>query len=370
MVQPAVQILKIATIALLSILLIIAGSKLFEKSIDANRPDNIGQSYTITIDENQTIDDVAAELEQADLIQSKTYFKARLRVSNEAILPGTYRLEIGMPVSEIVSAVTGTTTTARTTDSQDITITVIEGWRTEQIAEELETLGLNGGADAFMDAVRSFPTESYDFLADRPDAESLEGYLFPDTYTFQADTPPDDIVLMMLENFNNKVTQELRDRAVELGMPLNEVLIFASLVEREAQVGEERPIIAGIYTKRFAEGWRLEADPTVQYVVGDWGDWWPELSGEDLYIDSPFNTYQVDGLPSGPIANPGYASIRSVLYETLTPYYYFFARADGSGTHLFAATSDEQAQNIAYVAGEASEPAPGSDPFADGIVTE
>ena len=155
----------------------------------------------------------------------------------------------------------------------------------------------------------------------------------------------------------------MRDRPVRWACRCTRSLTFASLVEREAAVSEERPIIADIYEKRYTEGWRLEADPTVQYALGTHDEWWPELSGEDLY-DDPYNTYQVDGLPPGPIANPGFASIRAVLFPADSPYYYFFAKADGSGYHLFATTSDEQQQNIDFVDGKADAPADGSDPFA------
>jgi UPF0755 protein len=215
-----------------------------------------------------------------------------------------------------------------------------------------------------MQAAQSYPSDNYAFLADRPEGASLEGYLFPDTYNFDPDSSADEIIESMLNNFDAKITQDMRDRAGEMGLSMYQVLTFASLVEREAAVSEERPIIADIYEKRYTEGWRLEADPTVQYALGTHEDWWPELTGEDLYDDSPYNTYQVDGLPPGPIANPGYASIRAVLFPSDSPYYYIYAKKDNSGYHLFATTSDEQQQNIDYVEGDASEPAAGSDPFA------
>ena len=120
---------------------------------------------------------------------------------------------------------------------------------------------------------------------------------------------------------------------------------MASLVEREAQLPEERPIIADIYLSRLEQGWRLEADPTVQYAVGKAGAWWPELSGEDLFFDSLYNTYQNDGLPPGPIANPGFASIQAVLVPDDTPYMFFVAKGD-SGEHAFAVTAEEQAANV------------------------
>ncbi|HET9658849.1 MAG TPA: endolytic transglycosylase MltG [Thermomicrobiales bacterium] len=372
MVQWLVQILKIATILVLSGLVLLGGARAFEHFQDESRPDDIGKVFSIKISEDDTPDEVAKLLEDNGLINSKTYFTGRMRVVNSELEPGSYRLTKGMTVGDIIDTITGNASSSgdsgesggSSADNAALSITVIEGWRTEQIADELVNLGWNGTFDDFMQAAQSYPSDNYAFLADRPEGASLEGYLFPDTYNFDPDSSADEIIESMLNNFDAKVPQEMRDRAGEMGLSLYQVLTFASLVEREAAVSEERPIIADIYEKRYTEGWRLEADPTVQYALGTHDEWWPELSGEDLYDDSPYNTYQVDGLPPGPIANPGYASIRAVLFPQPTDYYYFYAKADDSGYHLFATTSDEQQQNIDFVEGKVDAPAAGSDPFA------
>jgi UPF0755 protein len=151
----------------------------------------------------------------------------------------------------------------------------------------------------------------------------------------------------MLQTFGETYTPEMRARTEQMGLTMHQVLTLASLVEKEAQVPAERPIIADVYLSRLEEGWRLDADPTVQYAIGyrD-GRWWPELTGEDLFLDSPYNTYQVDGLPPGPIANPGYASIMAVLEPAETDFMYFVAKHDGTGEHAFAATKEEQDANV------------------------
>jgi UPF0755 protein len=372
MVQWLVQLLKIATILILSGLVMLGGARAFEHFQDESRPDDVGKVYTVEISENDDPDQVAQLLEDNGLINSKTYFTNRMRVVNNELEPGSYRIIKGMSVGEIIDTITGNASSepdsggssGGNASNETLSITVIEGWRTEQIAEELVNLGWNGTFDDFMEAARNYPSENFDFLSDRPEGSSPEGYLYPDTYNFTPDSTPNEIIESMLNNFAAKVPQEMRDRAGEMGLSLYQVLTFASLVEREAAVSEERPIIADIYEKRYSEGWRLEADPTVQYAVGTQGNWWPELSDEDLYDESPYNTYQVDGLPPGPIANPGYSSIRAVLFPQATNYYYFVARPDDSGYHLFAATPEEQQQNIDFVNGDVSEPAPGSDPFA------
>lgn len=369
MVQWLVQILKIATILVLSGLVLLGGARAFEHFQNESRPDDIGKVYSIKISQDDSPEEIAQLLEDNGLINSKTYFTSRMRVENTELEPGSYRITKGMTVGQIIDTVTGNV--SRSDDDSGsgtttLTITVIEGWRTEQIAEKLVELGWTGTFDEFMEAARNYPSENFDFLAERPESASLEGYLFPDTYNFEPDSTANQIIESMLNNFAVKVPQEMRDRAAEMGLTLHQVVTFASLVEREAAVSEERPIIADIYEKRYIEGWRLDADPTVQYVLGSSGNWWPELSGDDLFVESPYNTYQVVGLPPGPIANPGYASIRAVLFPNETPYYYFFAKADGSGYHLFATTGEEQQQNIDYVDGKVDAPAPGSDPFAGG----
>jgi len=372
MVQWLVQILKIATILVISGLVLLGGARAFEHFQNESRPDDIGKVYTVTIDADNTPDEIAQLLEDNGLINSKTYFTNRMRVVNTELEPGSYRITKGMSVGDIIDTITGNASEdnddsdsgGSIADTSTLSITVIEGWRTEQIADELVNLGWNGTFDEFMEAARNYPSENFSFLADRPEGASLEGYLYPDTYNFTPDSTPNEIIESMLTNFDAKIPQDMRDRAAEMGLTLYEVMTFASLVEREAAVSEERPIIADIYQKRYVEGWRLDADPTVQYAIGSTGDWWPELTGDDLYVESPYNTYQVMGLPPGPIANPGYSSIRAVLFPADSPYYFFFAKADGSGYHLFATTLDEQQQNIDYIAGDVSEPAAGSDPFA------
>ena len=125
---------------------------------------------------------------------------------------------------------------------------------------------------------------------------------------------PEDLIQKMLDNFNGKINQEMRDRASQMNLSVYDVLIFASLVEREARIGDERPLVADVYLNRYEQGMKFDADPTVQYVMGKAGDWWPQPTGDDLQnVDSPYNTYLNTGIPPGPICNPGMASIQSVL---------------------------------------------------------
>jgi UPF0755 protein len=246
--------------------------------------------------------------------------------------------------------------------SDALTVTIPEGWRMEQVAWLLEQQGLMR-ADDFLAQAR---TGQYDhaWLADRPAGASLEGFLFPDTYDLAAEATPDEVVGLMLATFDARVAPEIEGRLAgrtlfDIGlsnyrpMTVYDVVTLASIVEREAVVAEERPIIASVYLNRLDPAYveetalRLSADPTVQYAKGldpETGNWWnPMLPGEGLTLDSPYNTFRVQGLPPGPICSPGLASILAVLNPAETNYLYFHAVGDGS--HVFASTLEEHLQN-------------------------
>lgn len=349
MLRVFTQSLKVVTIVALAVVTIGAGFWAFTYATEKARPSDAGEPVMVSVFDGQSDAEVADELVRQGLIRSKVLFQGQFRLSGGALVPGTYTLRKGMSVPQIVDRITGAAPAepppeAASTAPESFDITIPEGWRIEQIAEEYERLGGEGGAEAFMEAVRTIDRSQFDFLADLPPDASLEGYLFPDTYRFNGRDPKMNVATM-LTNFGNKYTPEMRQRTREMGLTIQQVLTVASLVEREARIPEERPIIADVYLSRWEQGWRLDADPTVQYVLGTPQDWWPKLSGDDLYVESPYNTYQNDGLPPGPIANPGFASIQAVLFPDDTPYMYFVAKGD-SGEHAFAVTAEEQAANV------------------------
>jgi UPF0755 protein len=306
-----------------------------------------------------------------------------MRLANSDVVPGKYPLRKGMSVAEIVDVVTGkakadagtkkasTKKSDKKTEAKVLTLTVPEGWRAEQIAEELVKIGWQGSVQDFMDAQKNFTRDNYDFLASRDNKvkpDSLEGFLFPDTYQINSDEPAQDIIQKMLDNFDAKFTPQMRDRAKEMNLSIYQVLTFASLIEREAAVSEERPVIADVFLNRYEAGINMESDPTVRYVLGKTkdGNWWAAPTAKELEdTDSPYNTYK-HLLPPGPICNPSLDSIQAVLTPGGTNYLYFVALTDGSGRHLFAADKASQDQNVAYVNGQADAPAPGSDPFNSG----
>jgi UPF0755 protein len=182
-----------------------------------------------------------------------------------------------------------------------------------------------------------------------PLGSSLEGFLFPATYTLPADAPADELINRMLQNFNAQVTDQMKADAAKQGLTLYQAVTLASIVEREAVVADERPLIAGLYLNRLRKSMTLDADPTVQYPLGNTRDpatWWPQISVDDYRnVNSPYNTYLNPGLPPGPIANPGLSSIRAVIYPQASEYLYFRATCTGDGRHKFAATLAEQQAN-------------------------
>jgi UPF0755 protein len=280
-----------------------------------------------------------------------------LDVSLEA---GTYTLRSNMTMHEIAEAL-------QHASANTVTITIPEGWRAEQVGWLVEQQGLMR-SDDFMAYLY---TDQYDYawLAGKPPGASLEGFLFPDTYELPAEATPAALVDLMLATFDARVAPEIEGRLagrslfdLDLGgerpMTVYDVITLASIVEREAVVPEERPVIASVYYNRLDPAYveetalRLSADPTVQYAKGydaATGSWWsPMLPGEGQTLDSPYNTFRIQGLPPGPIASPGLASILAVLNPAESDYLYFHAIGDGS--HVFASTLEEHLSNQAKYA--------------------
>jgi UPF0755 protein len=349
------QSLKIVSVVVIAGLIVVGGLRFFQYYRDkALADEHIGQTVVVTIKKDDDSKAVAAKLHDAGLINSELYFTSLVKLKNVEIVPATYSFTKGTSASTIVDLITTTKSTAKT-EVKTLKLTVPEGWRTTQIAAQLDKIGYPPGGQAFLDAVKNYDGTQYQWLKDRPDKHSLEGYLFPDTYDIKTDETPNEIIDQMLYNFDQKFTKEMRDQAQKDGLTIAQVMTVASIVEREAAVGSERPIIASVYLNRFHGGGPMGADPTIQYAVGNSSNWWPVLSSKDLKVDSPYNTYERDGLPPTPISNPGLPSILAVLQPADTNYLYFVAKNDGSGEHVFAETAAEQDANKAkYGNGDAS----------------
>ena len=216
-----------------------------------------------------------------------------------------------------------------------IRVTLLEGWTISQVTQAIsESMNLSSEILSSLCYDEQFINEL------GLEEKSLEGYLFPDTYLFlESENDPKEILRQIVSEFNEIYEDNLRQRTEQIGLTINEVLTLASIIEGEAIFDSERAIIAAVYHNRLKKRMRLQADPTIQYIIKDGPR---RLSLEDLKIDSPYNTYLYRGLPPGPIGNPGKASILSVLYPDENDYLFFVARGDGY--HTFTRTIDEHNQ--------------------------
>jgi UPF0755 protein len=308
-------------------------------------------SVTFVIEQGEAADTISNNLAQANLLNDAELFRSYIRyVGIDAELEaGEYTLTADLTIPELAEALTRSVI-------QETTITFIEGWRVEEMADLIAAQQpALIDANTFLSIVKrqtSYDLSQYDFLASLPIGESLEGFMFPDTYRVPVDADAAYLVDLMLRNFGNRVTPEMRQAYGVQGLSLREAVTLASIIEREAVVAEERPLMAGVFYNRLAQGMRLEADPTVQYPLGyqaDTGTWWKSpLYLADLEFNSPYNTYVAEGLPPGPIANPGLASLQAVAQPTPNEYIFFVVDCTSSvpGTHSFSVTYDEHLANV------------------------
>jgi UPF0755 protein len=221
------------------------------------------------------------------------------------------------------------------------TLTLIEGLTLEEIAAQLASQGF-GRREVFLDLMRSPRLVA----GLDPDAPDLEGYLFPETYSFAVGTSEREIVETLVKTFRKRFERDVRPRmaAGSPGRSVRQVVTLASIVEKEAKAPQERPLIAAVYRNRLDHRIGLAADPTVIYALKRVGRWNGNLRREDLQMDSPYNTYRYAGLPPGPICSPGLASLAAAAAPADVPYLYFVSRNDG--THVFAQTLAEHNRNV------------------------
>lgn len=220
-------------------------------------------------------------------------------------------------------------------------VTIIEGLTLQEIAGQLGNSGF--GDPKLLLAAMASPR----LIADLdPQASNLEGYLFPDTYHFARGTPADEIIATMVATFRQRFEDSVAPLLDgEQALALRQLVTLASIVEKEARLAAERPIIAGVFANRLRRGMLLQADPTVIFALRELGTYDGNLRREDLAVDSPYNTYRYPGLPPGPIASPGLASLAAAARPADVPYLYFVSRNDGS--HVFAETLSQHNRNVA-----------------------
>lgn len=295
-----------------------------------------------SIEMGQSINEIATHLENAGLISDAGAFRNYLiyKGYDTQIKAGTHLLTSSSTPVQIAEQILNVY-------NESVPFSILPGWRAEEIAEALPTSGINVTPDEFM-AVARDPGQIGlgDYL---PKGASLEGYMFPGEYLIRRDVSPQELALTFVLRFQSQVGPEIRQQIESRGLTFHQGIILASIIQRETFDDSERATIASVFYNRLAAGWKLETDPTVQYSLGynsSWGGWWKSpLSSADLTINSPFNTYIIDGLPPAPISNPSLASILAVARPEATDYFYFRAKCDGSGLHVFARTFEEHVAN-------------------------
>jgi UPF0755 protein len=310
---------------------------------------NLPVSFSVA--PGETADTIAANLAAAGLLNNTELFGRYVRYHglDSGLEAGDFLLSPQMTIPELADALTEGTL-------REIDLRFLEGWRLEEMANYLATVNAAQiDADTFLAITQrqaAFDLSAYDFLASLPPQATLEGFLFPDTYRVPPDADAAYLVDKMLQNFGDRVTPAMRQAYGFYGLSVREAVTLASIVEREAVVAAERPLMAGVFLNRLAQEMKLEADPTVQYALGydtNSGKWWKNpLTLDDLAFDSPYNTYVAPGLPPGSIANPGLASLQAVAEPTQTEFIFFVVDCTAAtpGSHVFSVTYEEHLANV------------------------
>ena len=274
---------------------------------------------------------IASQLEHAGVIRSRFAFDLLRALKGGKLLAGEYRFDHPAPATEVYARILRG-------DVYTVSLTIPEGYNIFDIAQAVANAGL-GHRDAFLAAERS----RTDLIADlSPNATTLEGYLFPDTYRFSRHTTPAEMLAAMVKQFRQVAAQ--LSLASNSAQPVANTVILASLVEKEVNQDSERPLVAGVFVNRLAQGMPLATDPSVIYAALLQGRYRGTIYESDLQFESPYNTYRNAGLPPGPICNPGIAALKAAISPAHTDFLYFVA--DAQGHSRFSATLKEHAQQV------------------------
>jgi UPF0755 protein len=295
----------------------------FSREYRLERPGLAPGTY-FEVEKGQGVRGIAAALAKSGLIRSPLAFRlaCRLYYPHASLKAGEYDFGRTAAMKDILEALTKGKVYLHP-------ITLREGLTGEEMAEEFERSRLVTRPD-FREAFAA-----RDLIADwDPEALSVEGYLFPETYNFPAKTSAREIVGAMIAQFKTVFSDRWRLRAQELGLTIRQVTVLASLIEMETSQPEEKKLISAVFHNRLHLGMKLDCDPTIIYALKLSGEYEGHLRSRDLKLDSPYNTYRHAGLPPGPICNPGRASLEAALYPASEDYLYFVSRKDGS--HQFS----------------------------------
>jgi len=290
-----------------------------------------GDALTVVIEPGEGFRTTALKLNDLGLIQSPLKFRLLARFSgvHRKIKAGEYQLYGTMTPRQILETlVEGKVLLYR--------VTIPEGFTLRQIAQTVAQAGF-GDADTFY----RLATDPEVVREQKLEGESLEGYLFPDTYYFPKNFPQEKIIAAMTQRFRDDISDAWRTRAATLNLSLHQVVTLASIIEKETGAPAERALIASVFHNRLKKGMRLETDPTVIYGIKDFDG---NLTRKHLRTPTPYNTYVIKGLPPGPIASPGHAALEAALYPAETDYLFFVSRKDR--THQFSSNLEDHRKAV------------------------
>jgi UPF0755 protein len=336
----------IGIVAALALFMIIMDRiKEYRKAYDAeltSTESSQGTDVKVVIPENASVKEIAHILYRKGLIKYEGAFVDRLQSSEYRgeLKHGTYTLNTGMNTLQMMEIMSKEDETGGVLQK----LVVPEGFSIDQIAERCEEQDICT-ADEFINACKSVTRTKFPFLADVPTGVDvryrLEGYLFPATYDITKDTTAESLVYWMLDTFLVYYDDERQARAEELGLNSYQVVNMAAMIERECRVPDERPVIAGVINNRLKDNMLLQIDSTVLYPITKGLYNKEKVTYEDLEVNSKYNTYKYEGLPAGPICNPGIACINAVLYPSEHEFYYYHVVNEETGEHAFFRTYEE-----------------------------
>lgn len=301
------------------------------------------REVVFTVEPGQGGKQISANLKSQGLIKSDQYFNFYIWKSGlqSKLQAGDYVLQPSMSTIDIAGVLM-----RGDAIQQERTMKMIEGWNLKDMNAYLKKNGFSDNNE-FLELTQtdlsawSFDFSKPDFLRDAPSGSDLEGYLFPDTYKVFLDAEVPDLIRKMVDNFDAKLTPEMRRDIASQGKSIYEIITMASVIEKEVRTEDDMRVVSGIFWNRLKSGQALESCATLAYILGENKK---QYTLEDTKVDSPYNTYQNRGLPPGPICNPGLKAINAAIYPENTEYYYFLNRFD-TGETVFSRTYDEHLIN-------------------------
>ncbi|WP_232695521.1 endolytic transglycosylase MltG [Brevibacillus daliensis] len=307
------------------------------------KPVTLAGEIEVEIPSGSSLSSIANKLEEKGVIKNATVFSYYVRYegTGATLKAGTYQFSGSPTVSSLID------TLSKGSKAEVVRFTIPEGWNVTQIAQGLAEKGLID-REKFLKEVNEGDFSQFDFVSAIPKKEGrkyrLEGYLFPETYEVKKGADEHEIILTMLRQFEKEWKPEWNEELKKRNMTPDDAVNLASIVEREVVNDKERPTVAGIFYNRIRDNWKLQSCATVQFVLGKQRD---VITFKDLEVESPYNTYIHEGLPPGPIASPGRASLDAVAKPEQNDYFFFVTKKDGTQEHYFSKTFAEHASKNA-----------------------